>query len=243
MSGSRLEGKTAVVTGASRGIGKAITSALAPHRMNLAITGRSLAGLDQTRQQAETAGSRVLSIEADFSDKGASYRVITETVNSFGGIDILINNAGTALKADVENTSDRDWDRILAVNARSPFILCREALPELKKSEIGTIINISSVVGHKGYEKQAAYSASKHALMGFTKALAREVSKHGIRVHAVSPGGTATDLVTKMRPDIDPAALIQPEEIADVVMYLLLHRGNSVIDEIHLRRENNIPWQ
>jgi len=131
----------------------------------------------------------------------------------------------------------------MKINARAPFILCREALPWLEQSEIPTIINISSVVGHKGYIRQAAYSASKHALMGFTKALAREAQDRDIRVHALAPGGVATDLVTSMRPDLDTGELIQPEELADIVLFLLLHRGNAVIDEINIRRISNTPWQ
>ena len=238
-----LAGRTAVITGATRGIGKAISLSLAGHRMNLALTGRSKGNLDKTAAESEQLGSTALAVSVDFSLDRAPYEVIKRTVDRFGGIDILINNAGTALNLPFEQTGDDDWDTIMKVNARAPFILCREAIPWLEQSDIPTIINISSVVGHKGYIRQAAYSASKHALMGFTKALAREVQNRDIRVHALAPGGVATDLVASMRPDLDTRELIQPEELADIVLFLLLHRGNAVIDEINIRRISNTPWQ
>ena len=131
----------------------------------------------------------------------------------------------------------------MAVNARAPFLFCREAIPYLRKSDIPTIINISSVVGVKGYVNQGAYTASKHALMGMTKVLAQELHKDGIRVHVISPGGVATDMVTKTRPDLDISELVTPDEIADIVIFLLINRGNAVIDEINVRRHSNSPWK
>jgi 3-oxoacyl-[acyl-carrier protein] reductase len=104
-------------------------------------------------------------------------------------------------------------------------------------------VNIASVVAVKGYVNQGAYTASKHALLGFTKVLARELHREGIRVHVISPGGVATDLIPSMRPDIPPETLIQPEEIAEIVWFLLSHRGNAVIDEVNVRRISNEPWK
>ena len=132
---------------------------------------------------------------------------------------------------------------LMAVNARAPFLLSKEAIPYLKRSDMATIINISSVVGVKGYINQGAYTASKHALMGLTKVLAQEVFQDGIRVHVISPGGVATSMVELTRPDIDPSTLISPEEIAEIVLFLLTHRGNAVIDEINVRRSANPPWR
>jgi 3-oxoacyl-[acyl-carrier protein] reductase len=131
----------------------------------------------------------------------------------------------------------------MAINARAPFLLCREAVPHLRKSDGATIINISSVVGRKGYVNQGAYSASKHALMGFTKVLAQELFEEDIRVYVLSPGGVATEMVTQMRPDIDPDNLIDPEDFAEIVRFLLTHRNSAVIDEINVRRASNSPWK
>ncbi len=131
----------------------------------------------------------------------------------------------------------------MIINAKVPYFLCKYAIPYLKNSEIPTIINISSVVGYKGYVNQSVYTASKHALHGFTKVLAQEVHENGIRVHLISPGGVATDLVNKVRPDLEKTSLIQPSEIAEIIVFLLKFRNNAVIDEIQIRRKDNIPWK
>ena len=121
-------------------------------------------------------------------------------------------------------------------------MLCREAIPYLKQQEISFIININSVVGIKGYAHQAAYSASKHALLGMTKSLAKEVQPDGIRVHSINPGGIDTELIGRARPDLDRSVLMQPEEIADIVLYLVTRRGNAIIDEINVRRAASTAW-
>jgi 3-oxoacyl-[acyl-carrier protein] reductase len=130
----------------------------------------------------------------------------------------------------------------MAVNARGPFLTCREAIPYLRQQDRSFIVNISSIVGVKGYADQAAYSASKHALMGMTSALAKEVQRDGIRVHAICPGGTDTELIRRARPDLDPSVLIRPEDLADILLFLLTRRGKAVIDEIHVRRSASTPW-
>jgi 3-oxoacyl-[acyl-carrier protein] reductase len=130
----------------------------------------------------------------------------------------------------------------MRVNARAPFFLCKTAIPYLEKSKAATIINISSVVGHKGYVHQAAYAASKHALTGFTKVLAREVQDKGIRVYLLSPGGVHTEMVQKMRPDLDTSGLIKTEDMADIVRFLVTHRGNAMVDELRIRRAGGMPW-
>ena len=160
----------------------------------------------------------------------------------FGGIDLLVNNAGYAISKSLEETDYHEWDHSMAVNARAPFFICKEAIPYLRESACATIINISSVVGRLGYVHQAAYAASKHALMGFSKVLAKEVQPLGIRVHTIAPGGVATDMVKTMRADIDVSQLIQPEEIADIVEFFLRHRGNAMIDNIDVRRANGTPF-
>jgi 3-oxoacyl-[acyl-carrier protein] reductase len=160
----------------------------------------------------------------------------------FGKLDFLVNNAGTAENITFEETSLEQWDRIMNLNARAPFFLCQAALPLLRKSGTPAIINISSVVGRHGYARQAAYSASKHALLGFTKALAKEVQPEGIRVHALSPGATSTDLIKTMRPDLDPSVLISPEDLAEVAVFILKFRGQGVIDEYNVRRSAGTPW-
>jgi NAD(P)-dependent dehydrogenase (short-subunit alcohol dehydrogenase family) len=157
-------------------------------------------------------------------------------------LDILVNNAATGVFGPLVEVITEQWDQTMAVNARGPFLMCREAIPHLKQQERSFIINISSAVGVKGYPNQALYTASKHALMGMTKALAKEVHQDGIRVHAVCPGGVDTQMIRNARPDLDQSVLMQPQEIADIVLFLVTRQGNAVIDEIQVRREVSTPW-
>ena len=139
-------------------------------------------------------------------------------------------------------TTTESFDKCIAVNARGPFILTRQILPLLEKAAPSFIINISSVVGVKGYPKQSAYTASKHALRGMTISLAEELKDSNIRVHLICPGGVDTDMVSQVRPDINKDELIAPHEIAELVLYLVTHTGNAVIDELHIRRASSSPW-
>jgi 3-oxoacyl-[acyl-carrier protein] reductase len=168
--------------------------------------------------------------------------LVRTTVERYGGFEIVVNNAGIGVYGSLADTTTAEWDRVMAVNARGPFLLCREALPVLRRQRRGVIVNVTSVVGVKGYANQAAYSASKHAVMGMTKALAREVQADGVRVHAICPGGVNTDLVRRARPDLDPTVLMEPQEIADWVLFLVTRRGRAVADAIYLRREASTPW-
>ncbi|MBQ5639800.1 MAG: SDR family oxidoreductase, partial [Bacteroidales bacterium] len=127
-------------------------------------------------------------------------------------------------------------------NAKAPFFISKAALPYLKKSEKPIVINIASVVGFKGYANQSVYASSKHALTGFTKVFAKEVQPFGIRVHLISPGGVATEMVKQMRPDIKADELIQTEEIAEIVNFLVTRKGKGTIDDFYIRRYSGLAF-
>jgi len=237
-----LKGKTALVTGSSRGIGESIAMRLASLGINVAITGRDGEILNGLKRRIQSASVEAHMVIADLADPETPGILVREVIEKFGRLDILVNNAGYAVAKPLSLTSIEEWDSLMAINARAPFFLCREAIPYLQKSDCGTIFNISSVVGRLGYENQAAYSASKHALMGFSKVLAKEVQPLGIRVHTIAPGGVATDMVKTMRSDLGTSNLIQPGEIADIVEFLLKFRGNAMIDNIDVRRSNGTPF-
>ena len=239
---SSLKNKTALITGASRGIGKAIALKLSSEGVRIIACASSKQNLKQTISEIQSKNGTVTSLACDLAQAGQVKRLAQEALQVYGQIDILINNAGTSIKKSFDQSTDEEWKHLFAVNAMAPFILCRECLPSLKNSEAASIIQIGSVVAHKGYEGQSLYSASKHALLGFTKALAEEVKSLNIRVHAINPGGVYTDMVKSMRPDLDPSGLIKPEEIADIVHFLLTHRNNAMLDDIHIRRANGSPW-
>ena len=238
----RLDGKVAIVTGGSRGIGRAIAVALGAEGATLVLAARSPAKLDETANVVRRAGGRAETVMTELTEEESIRSLVAVARDKFGRLDILINNAGITHSAPLEQTRTEDLDRCWAVNARAPFILCREALPLLRQAEEATIINISSVVGVKGYPLQSAYTASKHALRGMTISLAEELRGTNIRVHVICPGGVDTDMVQHVRPDIKKEDLIGPEEIADLVLYLVTHKGNAVVDELHVRRAVSSPW-
>ena len=238
----RLKGRVAIVTGASRGIGRAISLALAKEAATVVLAARAIDKMKETAKLVTAAGGKAQIIPTELTDEMSIRNLVSATGERLGRLDILINNAGITHSAELEETSTEDWDRCFNVNARAPFILCREALPLLKKAKAAYIINIASVVGVKGYPLQSAYTASKHALRGMTISLSEELKGSNIRVHLLCPGGVDTELVQKVRPDIKKQDLMQPEEIAELVLYLVTHRGNAVIDELHIRRAASTPW-
>lgn len=242
MQDKSLVGKVAIVTGAGRGIGRNIALALAARGIGVSLAARTEAELNAVQSEIEGFGGQAVSFPTDISRETEVIALVRNTVEQLGRLDVLINNAGAGVFGPLVEASVEEWDQVMAVNARGPFLLCRESIPYLKQQEQTFIINITSVVGVKGYINQAIYSASKHAVMGMTKVLAKEVQRDGIRVHAICPGGVDTDMVGQARPDLDRSELMQPEEIADVVLFLVTRKGNAVIDEIHLRRESSIPW-
>ena len=159
-----------------------------------------------------------------------------------GRIDILINNAGMGIFSHIVDCSSEDFDRVMAVNTGGTFLCSREALKRMIPQKSGYIINISSVLGVKAYVNQGAYTAAKHGVMGLTKTLALEGQPHGIRVSAVLPGGVNTEMIAESRPDLDASALLEPEDIADAVMYLLGLSEKASVDQIYIRRRNSSPF-
>ncbi len=238
----QLASKVAIVTGASRGIGRAVSVALAQEAATVVLAARSIQKLQETADKVTEAGGKAEIVVTELTEEESIKNLVKVTNEKFSRLDILVNNAGVTHSAGLEETATEDWERCMQVNARAPFILCREALPLLKKSQAGYIINIASVVGVKGYPLQSAYTSSKHALRGMTISLAEELKSSNIRVHLLCPGGVNTELVQKVRPDIKKDELMQPEEIAELILYLVTHKGNAVIDELHIRRATSTPW-
>ena len=235
-----LKGKTAIVTGAAGGIGEAICKKLASLGMNLVVTGRKAQALEDLAAQLPT---RVHCCVGDLQELSFVDRLLQETREVFGGVDVIINNAGLSHNCAVEEMTPELFDSIMQVNVRAPYFLCQKAVEDLKKSDYATIINICSVVAHKGYPRQSVYAASKHALLGFSKSFANEHYKDNIRVHVISPGSVYTKMIAMVRPDLSPEGMILPEDIADIVgMYLMLRKSNAVVDEIEVHRVTKEPF-
>ena len=231
-----------MITGAAGGLGSEMARLLCVNGAKVYILDLDAEKGRATAEDIAGRGGFARFIRTDVTCEADWQAAVARAVEECGRLDVLVNNAGGALNKPFEETTDEEYDRLMDINARVPFRLCRRMLPLLRRSECPTIINIGSVVSHKGYVRQAAYSASKHALLGMTKALAREVAPEGIRVHLLAPGGVFTDMVRIARPDLSPEGMIQPEEVAELAAFLVEHRGNAVIDEIQVHRVGKEPF-
>ena len=237
-----LTGRVALVTGGGRGIGRAIGKALGAAGAHVVVTARTQAAIDAVAQEIVDAGGAAAAMAMDLADESSVRPVFAAVRERFGRLDVLVNNAGIGLYGPVKDVPLEDLDRMVGVNLRGTFLCCQEAMRIMAPQKSGYIINISSVVGFKGYPKQAGYTATKHAVMGLTKSLAVEAQEHGIRTSAILPGGVDTAMVREARPDLDPAILLQPEDVAQAVLYLLSLSDRAAVDEIYIRRRTSQPF-
>ena len=194
MSDERLGGKVAIVTGGSRGIGYAIASRLAEDGASLVISARDAERLDRAVKEIEGRGGEVLGVVADAAKREDADKLADAAKQRFGRVDILVNNAGITRDALFIRMKDDDWDSVLDVNLRGPFLLTRAVAKMMVRQKSGRVIHITSTAGAMGNAGQANYSAAKAGLIGFTKALARELAHWSITVNAVAPGLIETDL-------------------------------------------------
>jgi len=182
-----LTGKSVFITGGGKGIGRALALAFAQAGADVAICGRDESALESTAREIETAGRRALAVRADVADEGQVNAAVTQVVGAFGAIDVLVNNAGDyLLKPFVELTAG-EWDRILDTNLRGTFLVCRAVVPHMIERGSGHIFNISSLGGRRPMKRATAYCASKYGVVGFSKALARELKPHGIKLQIAYP--------------------------------------------------------
>jgi len=237
-----LLNKTALVTGAGRGIGKRISESLAEAGAQVILTARTSAQIENVAASIRERGSKAVAIPADLSKESDIQHLFKEMDRRAPRLDILINNAGIGTFGPIQSYPLEEFDRVMAVNARATFLCCQLALQRMIPRRSGYIINIASVVGFKGYRNQAAYTASKHAIMGITKVLAIEAQEHNIRVSAILPGGVDTELIGDARPDLDQSTLMQPDDIAQTVLYLLSLSDRAAVDQIYIRRRNSTPF-
>jgi len=238
----RLEGRVAFVTGGGRGIGRAIALALAREGARVAVTARSADQLDHTVAQVRETGGTALAVPADVSRPEQVRAAVERAVEALGPIDILVNNAGVARFAPVLQSTTEDWQVMFEVNVLGALYCVQAVLPSMIERRRGWIINVSSTSGLKAYPEQSAYCASKHALMGLTKALALETQEHGVRIHALCPATTDTEMVRGVRTTDGPSEWIRPEELADTVVFLASFEGNAMVDTITVRRYPATPW-
>jgi NAD(P)-dependent dehydrogenase (short-subunit alcohol dehydrogenase family) len=223
-----LRGATAIVTGASRGIGLAIAKALAREGVRLGL-------LSRTKPPASAGGHF---IKCDLDDLDRIPAAVSEALKHLGRVDFLINNAGVFLEKSVPEIALADWERVMRVNLAAPFVLCREVLPRMIARKRGRIVNIASTGSTQGYLHQSAYTASKHGLLGFARSLAIEARQHNVHVNNLCAGGVDTDFIkgTYLGERLKGQPMIAPADIAEMVVFLLQQPENVDVPELIVRR-------
>ena len=217
-----LENKVAVVTGAGRGIGKAISIAFANEGAKVVCAARTV---DEINDVAEEIGG--IAIKCDVADELQAKNLINETLDTCSQIDILVNNAGAVARLPVHELPVEDWDNVINVTLRGTFLCTKFALPSMLERGSGCIINISSGAGKRGVPNRSAYSAAKFGVNGFTETLAAEYLRKGIRPHVICPGPTVSRMRSEGFPDEDPSTLIQAEDIADAAVFLACQKDTA----------------
>ena len=225
--------KAVVVTGATSGIGRAAALQFAAQGGSVVLVGRTAEALIRLKAEIDASGGRAIFCAVDVTTSDAPERIVEAAVEAFGGIDVLVNAAGVIATGNIESTSDAAWDQMMAINLRGPFRLMREAIPHLKARK-GNVVNVSSVNGLRSFAGVLAYCVSKSGMDQLTRCAALEMAPHGVRVNAVNPGVTVTNLHTRggMNPEAYAAFLQrstethplgrpgQPEEVAEVILFL-----------------------
>jgi 3-oxoacyl-[acyl-carrier protein] reductase len=232
----RLAGKIAIVTGSSSGIGKAIALRFAEEGARVVIAARRQTLCEQVAAQIAQRGGQAVVIPTDVTDEAQVDRLIAEAARRFGRLDILVNNAGIGGGSRIADTSTEDFDRVQNTNLRGTFFCCRAGFRQMRKNGGGTIINMSSVAGVDAWAGTGTYSASKHGILGLTKALADEGRLHKIKVCAICPGGVADELVDASAGEIERSGMISPYDIAETAVYLATLGPNAIVHRVIVDR-------
>jgi len=233
---NRLEGKVAIVTGSSSGIGKAIALRFGEEGAKVVLAARRLHLCEQTVARIQTNGGEAHAIQTDISDEHQVNALIQQTVTRYGQLDILVNNAGIFGGGRLVDTETKTFDDVIATNLRGTFLCCRAGFQQMKQQRGGFIINMSSVAGVQAWKGTGTYSASKHGIMALTKSLADEGRAFNIKVSAICPAGVADELIDASPEDILRNEKIDPYDIAETAIYLAGLGPHAVVHQIVVDR-------
>ena len=236
-----LEGKTAIVTGAARGLGRSIAENLAKEGVKVVLADILFPQVKKVAQTIKADGNECLGVKVDVSNLKDLDKLVKRTVQRFGRIDMVVNNAGICYRDTIEEISQKEWDQVLAVNLKSMFFLYQKVLPYMKRRRYGRIVNLASVAGKVGgVHVGAHYSASKAGVICLTKSMALHGAKYGINVNAICPGVIGTEMVRSITPKqiktyegMIPLGYIgEPVEVAKAVLFLVSEMSNYITGEI-----------
>ena len=230
----RLAGQVAVVTGAGRGIGRAVAATFAREGAFVVLAARSAREIAAVQRDIEATGGRALAVATDVRQEPAVAALVTRALAEGGRIDCLVTAAGMAAFGPVADAKTADWDQLMAVNLRGVFLCCRAVLPAMTAQRRGTIINIGSVVTSRTLPGSGAYTAAKYGLLGFSRVLAEEMRAHGVRVGVLSAGATDTPLWDVVPQPPDRALMLKPDQIAEAALLMAALAPGAALEELTL---------
>ena len=237
----KLTGKVALITGASSGIGRASALALAQAGANLVITARRQDRLQELAASVQKAGGLSVIVVGDATAEKTAQRCADAAIQTFGSLDILINNVGIGNYKNLVDTSAAEYDEMMAANVRSTFLFTRHAVPLMIKQASGTILMISSMAGKYGFPGEAVYCATKFAQVGFAQALDKELRPHGIKVGVICPGGVKTEFALgkgRTEQGVASSGMLEPEDVASAVLLACTQSPGARIIELQMRTMN-----
>ncbi|HEV7912339.1 MAG TPA: SDR family oxidoreductase [Albitalea sp.] len=240
-----LAQRTVLITGAGSGLGAALARNLLQAGANVVLADIAADRASAVAGQIDPEGQRTLAIGCDVSKPESAQAAVQRAAEHFGGLDVLVNNAGTDVTIDLEQLSVEDWDRVLATNLRGPFLLSKAALPLLRAGDGGRgghIVNIASTASRRAWPNASAYHASKWGLLGLSQALFAELRAHGIRVSSVIVGGMKTPFLLDRFKDIDTTKLQDPANVAEAVRFVLTMPRESIVAEIMVLPLQESSW-
>jgi 3-oxoacyl-[acyl-carrier protein] reductase len=230
---------TAFITGATEGIGRATAFALGRAGCKVGVCARTESKVRRLIQDLKKEGIEAAGGPADAGDQAQAPRAVEEVVRALGEIDVLVNNAGILIARPFEELTLEDWDRTMTTNVRSLYLMTRAVLPAMRRRRQGAIVNLASLAGRSGFAGGTAYTASKHAVLGFSRSLMLEVRKDNIRVIAICPGSVDTSLL-RDQPMLksEPSRILQPEDVAASILHALTLPDRALVSELDIRPTN-----
>ena len=234
MSPARLAGQVAVVTGAGRGIGRAIAVAFAREGADVALAARSAAELGAVADEVKSVGRRSLAVPTDVRDEAAVNALARQAAEAFGRVDLLVNAAGVASFGPLAESPLAAWDETMAVNLRGAYLCCRAVLPGMMAQRRGTVINIGSMVTTRTLQGTTAYTAAKYGLLGLSRVLAEEMRAHGVRVGVISAGAVDTPLWDAIPSPPARELMLRPDQVAEAAILMASLAPNATLEELLL---------